>query len=166
MRYLSIVFFLLICNILQAQTKTTENLHKNNKEAFTLFFYQNTLRMFNQEDDKDLDELIKGIEKMKFVLVDKKKFGSADYKKLVSGYKSESFEEIMTSRFEGKNFDVFLKEVSGQTKGMVIAVNDAERLMVLDIVGSIALDKITKFLSSIDKNTEIGDKIRSFTKEE
>jgi hypothetical protein len=166
MRYLSIAFLVLIGFNLAAQTKTTEDLHKSNEEAFTLFFYHNTLRMFNQTDDATFDALIKDIEKMKFVMIDRTKFGTADYKKLVSGYKSESFEEIMSSRIEGRNFDVFLKEVKGKTKGMVIAVNDPEKLYVLDIVGSIALDKVTKFVSTLDQNSEIAEKIKSFTTKE
>jgi hypothetical protein len=166
MRYIFIISLTLVFHCSLAQTRTTEDLHQNNKEAFTLFFYHNTLRMFNQRDDPSYDELIKDIEKMKFVMIDRTKFGTADYKKLVSGYKSESFEEIMSSRIEGRNFDVFLKEVKGKTKGMVIAVNDAEKLFVLDIVGSIALDKVSKFVSTLDENTEIADKIRSFTTKE
>jgi hypothetical protein len=166
MRYLPIVLLLLLIIRADAQTRTTEELHKNNQEAFTLFFYQNTLRMFNQTEDKNFDALIKDIEKMKFVMVDKKKFGTSDYKKLVSGYKSESFEEIMSGRVEGKNLDVFLKEVDGKTKGMIVTVNDTDKLFVLDIVGSIALDKVASFVSELDKNTEIADKIKSFTTKE
>jgi hypothetical protein len=167
MRCLSVLFLSIACCIgANAQTKTTEELHKNNQEAFTLFFYQNTLRMFNQKEDKNFDALIKDIEKMKFVMVDKAKFGNADYKKLVSGYKSESFEEIMSSRIDGRNFDVFLKEIKGKTKGMVVTVNDADKLYVLDIVGSIALDKIASFVNTLDQNTEIADKIKAFSTKE
>ncbi len=158
------IFLFLIAASASAQTRTTEDLHSKNKEAFTLFFYQNTLRMFNQSDDKTFDELIKDIEKMKFVMVDRTSFGNADYKKLVTGYKSEAFEEIMSSRFEGRNFDVFLKEVKGKTRGMVITVSDSTKMYVLDIVGSIALDKVTKFVSTLDQNTELADKIKSFAK--
>ena len=88
-----------------AQTKTTKNLHKENSEALSLFFYNNTLRMLNQTDDKDFDALIKDIEKMKFLMIEKdENFGSEAIQKLVSGYKSESFEEIMTSRYQGTKF--------------------------------------------------------------
>lgn len=166
MRYL-FIFSLIVCSLYtMGQTKTTEELHKNNQEAFTLFFYQNTLRMFNQSDDKAFDELIKDIEKMKFIMVDKKTFGQAEYKKLINGYKSESFEEIMSSRVEGKNFDVFLKESNGKTKGMIVTVNDTDKLFVLDIVGSIALNKVATFVSTLDKNTEITNKIKEFTSKE
>src|SRR5690349_6416341 len=119
------------------QTKTTEALHKQNKDVFSAFIYNNTLRMLNQKDDKDFDALIKDIEKMKFLMVPKSaSFGGAQYKNLVAGYKAESFEEIMTSRYQGRNFDIFLKEQSGKTQGMVVTVNDSTNLFVLDIVGS------------------------------
>jgi hypothetical protein len=147
-----------------AQSKTTDALQKSHSDALALYFYNNTLRMLNQSEDKAFDELIKDIEKMKFLMIDKgKNFGSTQYKTLVSGYKSESFEEIMTSRYQGRNFDVFLKDDEGKTEGMVVTVNDSTNLYVLDIVGSIPLDKITTFFNKIDDSTDIRDKIKKFT---
>jgi hypothetical protein len=166
MRYLIIFVFILSATPSFSQTKTTEKLHKENKEAFSLFFYHNTLRMLNQSEDKDFDALIKDIEKMKFLMMENSTFSTGSYKKLVSEYKAESFEEIMTSRFEGKNFDVFLKEVNGKTKGMVVTVKDSEKLYILDIVGSIALDKITSFVKTLDTNTDIANRIKSFSTKE
>ena len=148
----------------QAQSKTTEKLHKKYNEALSLFFYNNTLRMINQKDDQEFDALIKDIEKMKFLMIQKENFGNDDYKKLISDYKSESFEEMMTSRHDGKNFDVYMKD--GKSKGMIVAVNDAENLYVLDIVGSIPLNKVTTLFKEIDESSEIGKKIQEFTKHE
>ncbi|AYB31454.1 DUF4252 domain-containing protein [Chryseolinea soli] len=152
---------------LYGQTKTTEALHKQNQDALSLFFYNNTLRMLNQGDDKDFDALIKDIEKMKFLMIEKSaSFGATQYKKLVANYKAESFEEIMTSRYQGRNFDVFLKEQSGKTQGMVVTVNDSTNLFVLDIVGSIALDKVTTLFKQLDESADIGKKIRDFAKKD
>ena len=148
----------------EAQSKTTEKLHKKYDEALSLFFYNNTLRMINQKDDQEFDALIKDIEKMKFLMIQKEDFGKDDYKKLISDYKSESFEEMMTSRHDGKNFDVYMKD--GKSKGMIVAVNDAENLYVLDIVGSIPLNKVTTLFKEIDESSEIGKKIQEFTKHE
>jgi hypothetical protein len=165
MKSLLTIAVLFACSMVVAQTKTTEALHKKNEEAFSLFFYNNTLRMLNQSGDKSFDELIKDIQKMKFLMIDKKaSFTSAEYKKLTSGYKSEKFEEIMTSRYQGKNFDIFLKDASGKTEGMVVLVNDSSSLIVLDIVGSIALNKVTDLYKTLDNSTDIGQKIKSFTK--
>lgn len=166
MRYLYILVLITSFGSLQAQSKTTEKFHKENNDAFTLFFYHNTLRMLNQRDDKDLDALIEDIEKMKFVMVEKSKLTGSVYKNLVSGYKSESFEEIMSSRFESKNFDVLLKESGGKTKGMIITVQDTDKVYILDIVGSIALNKVTKFISVLENNEELAGKIKSFTSKE
>lgn len=147
-----------------AQSATTESLQKEHAEALNLFFYNNTLRMLNQAEDKNFDELIRDIEKMRFLLIDKKEsaFGNDEFRKLVTAYKAEQFEAVMTSRHEGKNFDVYLKEEDGQTKGMLILINDDENLYVLDILGRIALDKVTSLYATLDQSTDIGNKIKAF----
>lgn len=146
-----------------AQSKTTEELQKKYTVSTSLFFYNNTLRMLNQTEDKAYDELIKDIEKMKFLMIEKPStFKTADYKKVVSGYKSESFEEIMTSRYQGKNLDVYMKESGGKTKGMVVLVNDSTSLYVLDIVGSIALNKVTSLYKAFGESDEIQKQIAKF----
>ena len=143
-----------------AQSKTTENLHKKYSESLALFFYNNTLRMINQTEDPEFDALIKDVEKLKFLMIDKQGFSKSEYKKLLTEYKAESFEEMMTSRHQGKNFDVYMK--NGQSKGMIVAVSDSSSLYVLDIVGSIPLNKVTKFFSTIDESSEIGKRIKAF----
>ena len=44
---------------------------------------------------------------------------------------------------------------------MIVAVNDSENLYVLDIVGSIPLNKVTTLFKEIDESTEIGKKFRN-----
>jgi hypothetical protein len=150
-------------NAVFSQSKTTEALHKKFNDARAFFFYNNTLRMLNQKEDPELDAIIKDIEKMKFLMIHKSNT-QFDYRKLVSDYKSESFEEMMTSRADGKNFDVFVKEKDGKTKGMLVLINDATDLYVLDIVGSIALNHVTKLYSKLDGSVDIGKQIRDFSR--
>lgn len=164
-KYLSIAFlFLLSASIAYSQTKTTEDLDKRFEDGLSLYFYKNTLRMLNQTDSKEFDELIKDIEKMKFLMIDKTKdkFSNADYKKLLIGYKDESYEEMVTSRFQGKNFGVYIKETRGDVKGTVILASDSTNLYVLDIVGKIAINKATDLFKTIDESTDIGGKIKDF----
>ena len=146
-----------------AQTKTTEDLDKKS-EGLSLYFYKNTLRMLNQKDDKDFDELIKDIEKMKFLMVNKSKsqFTDGDYKKLKSGYQSEAYEEMMTSRFQGRNFDVYIRQKDGRVKGTVIMASDSTNLYVLDIVGRVALDKATSLFSTLNQSADIGQRVKDF----
>jgi hypothetical protein len=163
-RLLTILFVVFFSLTGFAQSKTTDALGEKYASRI-FFFYNNTLRMINQEENKEFDELIKDIEKLKLVWVQKKSknFGATEYKQLINNYKSESFEEIMTSRYQGKNFDVYLKEKNNKTQGMIVAVNDEENVYVLDIVGSIALDKITKFFSTLDESSEVGQRIKNIT---
>jgi hypothetical protein len=62
MRYFFVFFLVSASFFVQGQSKTTETLHKKYQDAISAFFYHNTLRMLNQQDDKDLDELIKDVE--------------------------------------------------------------------------------------------------------
>ncbi len=70
----------------------------------------------------------------------------------------------MSSRLEGRNFDVFLKEKNGETQGMIVTVNDSSMLYVLDIVGSIALNKVGSLFNAIDGSSDVTEKIREMTK--
>lgn len=145
----------------RAQSKTTNALQEKYVDSRAFFFYNNTLRMINQQENKEFDEMIRDVEKMKFLMV-KKGEGTFNYRKLVDDYKSESFEEAMTMRHSGKNFDVFVRDKNGKTESMLVLVNDAENLFVLDIVGSIALDKVTSLYKELDESSDIGRKIEKF----
>ena len=60
-------FILANTSLVLAQSKTTETLHEKYSDSRSFFFYNNTLRMLNQEENKEFDELIKDIEKMKLL---------------------------------------------------------------------------------------------------
>ena len=164
-KLLVFIALLITANAAFAQSVTTEALQKKHGDALNLFFYNNTLRMLNQQEDPEFDELIRDIEKMRFLMIKKSdaNFGNTEYRKLLSEYKAEAFEEIMTSRHDGKNFDVYLKEANGQTKGMLVLINDSSTLYILDILGRVALDKVTSLYSTLDESTDIGSKIKAFT---
>lgn len=146
------------------QSKTTQSLHDANKDAMALFFYKNTLRMINQTESKEFDDLIKDIEKMKFLVIDKAQanINGAKFKTLVGDYKKEGYEEIMSSRFDGRNFDIYLKEKSGKVAGTVVLVNDSTDLCVLDILGSVPINKVPQFFQTIDESSEIGKMMKDF----
>lgn len=163
-------FLAALCVVLSAaysiaQSKTTQALDEK-FEGLSLFFYKNTLRMLNQKDDPDFDALIKNIEKMKFVMVDKgsAKFGGQEYKELIRDYEREAFEPIMTSRSQGRNFDIYLKDKSNAPLGTVVIVNDSTSLFVLDIVGTIDVSKASALFSALDDNTDVGKRIKNFVR--
>jgi Domain of unknown function (DUF4252) len=144
-----------------AQTKTTEKLDEK-YEGTSLYFYKNTLRMLNINEDKDFDEMIKDIEKIRLVMVDRtmESFTGEDYKKLKGDYKKESYEEIMSGRVEGRNFNVYVRESGGNVKGTVIMASDSSSLYVLDILGKVAIEKASSLFKMIDGNTDVAEKLK------
>jgi hypothetical protein len=161
-RNLGILMLLIISTASFAQTDATNELSEKYSSR-TFFLYNNTLRMINQSGNAEFDELIKDIEKMKVVYVNKKEknFGTEQYKKLVTSYKAERFEEIMSTKYEGRSFNAYIKEEGGKTKGMVVTVDDLENVYVMDIVGSVALNKITSLFTTLDGSSDIGQKFKS-----
>jgi hypothetical protein len=155
---------LMLCvSIASAQTKTTEALDKDS-DGLSLYFYKNTLRMLNQAESKEFDDMIKDIEKMRFLLIDRieEDFGQKELSNLKSRYKGEAFEEVMSSRLDGRNFEVYVRESDGDIKGTVVLASDSTQLFVLDILGKIAIAKVPEFFNSLDDNTDIGKKIKEF----
>lgn len=158
-----IYLMLLITTVsVSAQTKTTEKIQKNHPDATVLFFYHNTLRMLNQGEDKAFDELIKDVEKIKFLMFTADAKIKEEYKTLVASYRAESFEEIMTTRMDGSKFNVLIRE--GKNKGMILTVENEAELYILDIVGSVALDKIATVFKTINESSEVAKKIKDVTK--
>jgi hypothetical protein len=151
----------LVVQTIFAQSKTTQDLHKSYPDARVIFFYKNTLRMINQTDSKEFDDLIKDIDKLKILIIDKSvNYSASNFKKLSSNYKQDGFEEIMTSRVEGRSFDVYLKEKNNKTLGTVVLVNDVDKLYVLDVVGSVPMQKIPEFFKQINNSTELQNVIK------
>jgi hypothetical protein len=68
----------------------------------------------------------------------------------------------MTSRFQGKNFDILLKGSEKKTEGMLVLVNDEASLYVLDIQGFINVNKVTELYNKLDGSSEIGKRIKEF----
>lgn len=154
---------ILVPALAMGQTKTTEALDKK-YDGLSLFFYKNTLKMLNQKDSKELDEMIKDIEKMRFVMVDKKKHAmeKTEYATLKNSYQGEQYEEMMTGRVEGRNFDILVKERDGKVKGTIILASDSASLYVLDILGRIPLEKASALFNTIDQSTDVSKMIKNF----
>ncbi len=134
-----------------AQSKTTRSLQDKYDDAFGLFFYNNTLNMLNQTDDEDFAELIKDIDKMKFLRIDRKanNIEQSEITELIEGYKDEDFEDLMTMRHEGMNVQVYIQEDDGVTTGLVLVMTDDESLSVLDVKGKVPMNQLANLISKV-----------------
>jgi len=134
-----------------AQSNTTRSLQDKYDDAFGLFFYNNTLEMLNQGDDEDFAELIKDIDKMKFLRISKKEnnITADDIAELITEYKDEDFEDLMTMRHEGMNVNIYIQEEDGVTTGLVFLMTDDESLSVLDVNGKVPMNQLANLISKV-----------------
>ncbi|MEO0552125.1 MAG: DUF4252 domain-containing protein [Bacteroidota bacterium] len=150
-----IISFLLLPALTFGQSRTTQKFHEEHEDAQVLFFYKSTLKMLYEvveiEETAELKDLLKDIETMKFVRVDKNKteIDKSYFKELVDDYHDDDFEDLMTMRQEGMNINVYIKESGGETKGLVLLMDDDQNLAVLDIKGFVPLNKLAKLASTV-----------------
>ncbi|MDH5366962.1 MAG: DUF4252 domain-containing protein [Cyclobacteriaceae bacterium] len=127
-----------------AQSETIQKWHKKYDNAFVMFFYHSTLNMLNMQNNEEFQDIIKDIDKMKLITIDKKEdsFTTENYKELVSDYKSDKFEELMSMRQESSKINAYIKEIDGITKGIAVLINSDSSMTIIDLKGSVPLNKI------------------------
>jgi len=159
---LSLIILLLSFSPLSAQSKTTSGLQEKFGTSLTLFFYRNTLRMLNQSDKKQFDELIKDIYKAKFVMIDKvdKDFHNLDYIELVKNYNIEGYELVLNATVGGLGLEIYLNDSKNDIPKSVIIYQDLSQLYILDIVGKIDISKAQSLFDFINNSTEVDDRIK------
>lgn len=147
--FLTLTLIALISSLTFGQSKTTQEFHEDHEDAFVLFFYSNTLKMLNQDDNPEFEELIKDIEKMKFIRVNKSQLDEDTFGDLQEDYYDDDFEDLMTMRHEGMNVKAYIQEDDGVTTGIVMLMQDDETLSILDIKGAVPLSKMANIISKV-----------------
>ncbi|MEJ2004441.1 MAG: DUF4252 domain-containing protein [Cyclobacteriaceae bacterium] len=134
-----------------AQSETTDRFHDEHEGAKSLFFYRNTIRMFNMNDNPKIDELIRDIEKMKFLMISKSEsgFSNDEYRTLVKEYHEERFEDLMSMRAEGSNFNVLIKERNKVTHGLVVLLDNEDEFAILDIKGAVPINRVVELVGYV-----------------
>ena len=153
MRYSSagiILFFLILSNWSLAQTKHTQKLHDDHPDAFTLFFYKSTIRMLDPANSDEYFNMIKGIEKAKFLRFDSLELADevlADFMKAII---SDSFEEGVTFRSSEGTGNVFIRDKEGTKEGIIFIMKGEAEIYILDIVGKVELSSLMELTKKID----------------
>ena len=151
MKKIALYLLIFFPYLLSAQSETTQEFHQQHEDAFVLFFYNNTLKMLNMEENMEFEALIKDIDKMKFVRVHKQEenLTKNDIENLIVQYHEEEFEDLMTLRQENTNINVYIRENGGVTKGLLFLMEDEKYLSILDIKGKVPLNKLANLLSAM-----------------
>lgn len=116
---------------------------EENAEGMKLFMYQSVIRMLNQDQNPEFNQLIRDLDHLRFVMTDSTGDASKNvFKRLDSGMRGEGFEEIMT--FANKDYKCHMFESEDKSgKSTWVAVMFMEgRAGIIEMKGSLNLKYI------------------------
>ena len=146
-----LLIFLVIPTLLLGQSKVMRNLADEFPEARALVFYYSSLNMLNIEEDPEFAEMIKDIEKIKVLIVEKESTEVSE--KVIPGLKAEltnyKFEELMTVRNKDYDIGVYIKEDDSDIEGFFFIMNEEENLIAVDLVGSMPVGDVGMLIDKI-----------------
>ena len=112
---------------------------------------QTTAKFFSgsDPDDAEIKELIKGVKGIyvkSFTFEKEGEYSQAEVESIMSQLRSSAWNKIIgvTSKKEGENVDVYLMTVGDQIGGLAVLSVEPKELTVVNIVGPINLEKLSK----------------------
>ena len=139
------------------------NFSEANDDAFTMVFYYSTLKMWLPEDDPELKAIIRDLEKIKLLRLDEGELdGKEAFTKIKSDLVDEGYEEALVMSSPKRNMMIYIRERNGKQKGTFMVLGEDESVTILDIIGSIPIDKLLTLQDKIETLTKDGSILQSF----
>ncbi len=151
-RTLILLFLFAIHIFIFSQSRSIEKFRKVYKEDQNVFFYSSTLKMLNTENSPEFEDILKDIEKIAVLIYEKenKIIGSEQITQLMTNLKKEKYEELMVINENGNKVNLYKRDKKGRTAGFAAIVDNKEKLILLDVKGSIDFKKFMELKNKID----------------
>jgi hypothetical protein len=153
MKKVFILFFLAVtCIIAAAQSKSIERFRKIHKEDQNVFFYSSTIKMLNTENEPEFADLIKDIDKVMVLLYEKEKhkFNTQEIIQLKNDLQREKYVPLLLINENNNTINLYKRDRKEKTVGFSAIVDNKERLVIIDVKGSIDFKKFIEFKNKID----------------
>lgn len=137
--------------LVQAQSKVMRELADDFPDAFVLMIYHSSLNMLNIDDDPDFARMIRDIEKIKVLRVDKDEdnFTSEALVDLKGDLNDRGFEELMVIKSKDYNIGVYILEDDDDIEGYFLLMDEDENFTAIDVLGSMAVGDISQLVDKI-----------------
>jgi hypothetical protein len=152
MRNLFFLFILFMPAMSFGQSKSVTRFRADFKESSNMFFYSSTLKMLNTENNPEISDLLKDIEEIRVLNYDKVsvKFSNEDIRGLKNALKDEQFNSIMEFQEKGNSIYLYSREKHGKTVGFVAIIDNNEKFVLIDLIGSIDVKKFMELKHQLD----------------
>ena len=134
-----------------AQSKVMRELSNDYPDAFVLMFYHSSLNMLNMDDDPDFARMIRDIDRIKVLRIDKEddNFRKADLSALKSNLTDRGFEELMIIKSKDYDIGVYILEDDDDIEGFFLLMDEAENFTAIDVLGSMPVGDISQLVEKI-----------------
>ena len=110
---------------------------------------QTTAKFFSSKDDADIKEVLKGIKGIyvkSFTFEKDGEYSQAEVESVISQLHGSAWSKILSvkSKKDGDNVEVYLNMVGEQITGLAVLSIEPREFTVVNIVGPIDLDKLSK----------------------
>ncbi len=167
MNYFLLSVLLFISLMGYSQSKAMRNFSDIHDDAFTMVFYYSTLKMWIPEDEPELIQVIRDLEKIKLLRMDEGEFeGKAALSAIKSDLVDEGYEEALVMKSPERDMMVYIHEKNGKQKGIFMMLGEDSSVTILDIIGSIPIDKLLTLQDKIQTLTEDGSFLQNFKNNE
>ena len=151
MKKIAFILLLILPGLVQAQSKVMRDLADDFPDAFVLMIYHSSLNMLNIDDDPDFARMIRDIEKIKVLRVDKDEdnFTSEALVDLKGDLNDRGFEELMAIKSKDYNIGVYILEDDDDIEGYFLLMDEDENFTAIDVLGSMAVGDIGQLVDKI-----------------
>ena len=151
MKKLTFILLFILPGLVQAQSKVMRDLADDFPDAFVLMIYHSSLNMLNIDDDPDFARMIRDIDKIKVLRVDKKEdnFTSASLSSLKKALNDRGFEELMIIKSKDYDIGVYINEDDGDIQGYFLLMDEDENFTAIDVLGSMPVGDIGQLVDKI-----------------
>ena len=144
--------------ISQSQSRAMKEITEAH-DGFTMVFYYSTLKMWLPDDNAELKELIYDIEKIKVLRLDEDdKIESEEMARVKEKLAEQNYEELMLIKGPTRHLMMYIRE----GKGIFILGNEGAEVLILDIIGTIPINKLLTLQNKIETLIQDGSILDSF----
>jgi len=153
MRKLFLILLISVFPVLVfSQSKSIDRFRKKNPEDNNVFIYPGTIQMFQEMEEADAAGLFEDIEKIRILNYSKNENGQYRDKiqMLRDDLKKEDYVDLLIMNENNNRINIYSKEKRKQTVGFVAIIDSENKLMIIDVKGSLDFSEFMKFKNKIE----------------
>ncbi|GEM_PF-1605705 len=147
----TIILLLILPLLARPQSKVMRSLSAAHPGALVLMFYHSTLNMLNIDDDPEFARMVRDIEKIKVLRINKQEnaFDRHALASLKADLQGHGFAELMIIKSKGYDIGVYILEDGDDIEGFFLMMDEEDSFTAIDVLGSMPVGDVSQLVNKI-----------------